>query len=360
MAYRQFTKCTSPTNYIGGFVAQAIIGAAIAALPLIIVIAAGAALAGPAALLGLMIPVGAIIAYCRWWLFDRLICLDGDVCAVGRLLEVEPPSEKSGLDAFDTDYSINLLLAPHTIGATQEMVQDDGVQGHLIKNHPSTVGLGVDFRGELSAVWSSDPESAVLHAEFEGGGVYKLLTTCLAVLGYLAVAAVAATIICVIPVIGWIACLIISLIFAAIGLGILGMGMANALDDTGNPADASENLGAFHEGQDILAVRGTWVYDSAHEGWNEIHPIKHCQRIGTWDGSWQAQFDLVAPLVPAGVTVDARVYRDHWCDAIASAGAALTIVEQQKPENQWEIHPDVDGCQPAPDEEDGDDPAVPR
>jgi hypothetical protein len=33
---------------------------------------------------------------------------------------------------------------------------------------------------------------------------------------------------------------------------------------------------------DILVVKGTWVYDSAHEGWNEIHPILHCQRIGTW------------------------------------------------------------------------------
>jgi len=28
-------------------------------------------------------------------------------------------------------------------------------------------------------------------------------------------------------------------------------------------------------------VSGTWVYDSAHEGWNEIHPIKKCLRLGT-------------------------------------------------------------------------------
>lgn len=34
-------------------------------------------------------------------------------------------------------------------------------------------------------------------------------------------------------------------------------------------------------GADILVVKGSWVYDSAHEGWNEIHPIKHCQTIGT-------------------------------------------------------------------------------
>jgi multisubunit Na+/H+ antiporter MnhG subunit len=349
MAYRQFTQCTSINNYKGAVVAQAIIAAAIGAIPLIFGLIFGALALGPGVLAALMIPLLAIIAYCRWWLYDRLICLGGDVCAVGRLLGVEPPEDKSGLDAFDTDYSINLLLAPHAIGDTQQPIESDGIQGNLIKNQPDIVNAGLDFQGETSQVHSSDPKSAVLHCEFEGGGVYKLLIACLAALGYTAVALVAATIICAIPVIGWIACLIISLIFAAITAAIVGMGMANALDDKGNPNDVNANLGNLEQGKDLLVVKGTWVYDSAHEGWNEIHPIKHCQRIGTWADSWDAAFDGIKNLVPPNTTVDAKTYVKFWCDAIAAADSPQTHTNQAKPENHWEIHPEVDGCEPESD-----------
>src|SRR3954454_964485 len=109
--FNQWTRCTSRANYIGKVAAQVIIGAAVSALPLIV----GAALA-PA--IGLVV-FGAIIAYCRWWLYDRLICLGGDVCAYGWVVTVEPPSEKSGLDIFDTDYSFSIALAPDGLGTTQ-------------------------------------------------------------------------------------------------------------------------------------------------------------------------------------------------------------------------------------------------
>jgi hypothetical protein len=354
MAYRQFTNCVSAGNYIGAVAAQAIIGAAIGAIPLIFGLIAGALAAGPAVLAAMMIPLLAIIAYCRWWLYDRLICLGGDVCAVGRLLGVEPPENKSGLDAFDTDYSINLLLAPHDIGATQAQVESDGIQGNLIKNQPDIISEGLDFSGETSQVHSSDPKSAILHSEFEGGGVYKLLLSCLAALGYTVAALIAATIICAIPVIGWIACLIISLIFAAITAAIVGIGMANALDDKGNPYDVNPNLGVLEQGKDLLVVKGTWVFDTAHEGWNEIHPIKHCQRIGMWAGSWEAEFDKLKDLVPANVTVDTAVFVKYWCDAIAASDTPGTHTNQAKPENQWEIHPVIDGCQPEQDDGGGD------
>jgi hypothetical protein len=355
MAYRQFTSCTSVTNYIGASAAQVIVGAAIGAIPLVFGLIAGALAAGPAILAAMIVPVLAVIAYCRWWLFDRLICLGGDRCAVGRLLGVEPPEQKEGQDAFDTDYSINLLLPPHDIGATQAAVGSDGFQGHLIANHPDISAEGLDFEGYASQVHSSDPPSAALHCEFEGGGVYHLLLVCLALLGYLVAALVAATIICAIPVIGWVACLIISLIFAAIAGGILAAGIANALNDTGNPNHVNANLGSLHPGDDLLVVQGTWVYDSAHEGWNELHPIKHCQRIGTWQGSWEAEFAAVQELVPAGVIVDARVYRDVWCEAVAAAADPLTGAAQARPENQWEIHPEIDGCRP---EDDGEVPII--
>src|SRR5947209_7436037 len=115
MAYRQYTKCIAAKNHVGKQYAQVLIAAALAALPL----AFGAGVIPGV----LIVACGAIIAYCRWWLYDRLVCLGGDVCALGWILKIEPPSAKSGLDKFDTDYSINLVLLPHLEGAKQEDVE---------------------------------------------------------------------------------------------------------------------------------------------------------------------------------------------------------------------------------------------
>ena len=356
MSYRQYTSCTSASNYIGAAAAQVIVGAAIGAIPLVLGLIFGALAAGPAILAAMMVPVAAVIAYCRWWLNDRLICLGGDRCAVGRLLSVEPPEKKSGLDAFDTDYSINVLLAPNSVGVTQTELENDGFQGHLTTNQPDIVSLGLDFAGYRSRTHSNDPESAILHAEFEGGGVYHLLLVCLALLGYLAAATIAASIICAIPVIGWIACLIISLIFAGIAGAILAAGISNALDNTGDPSHAGVN-GTLEPGKSLVVVKGTWVFDTAHGGWNELHPIKHCEIIGTWSGSWEDVFDTLRKNddVPDGLQIDANVYAKYWCDAIEKANDPTTRETQKRPQHRWRIHPVIDGCDP-----EDDDPPVPH
>jgi hypothetical protein len=373
MAYRQYTKCTSPGNYIGALAAQIIVAAVVGAIPLIMGLVFGALFAGPAVLAAMLIPLMAVLAYCRWWLYDRLICLGGDVCAVGTVLGVEPPDEKSGFDAFDTDYSVNLLLAPHEVGDTQSVIENDGIQGNLIKNQPPIVAQGLDFTGEKSSfplsttpdgsVFWSDPNTASFHAEFEGGGVYDLMLAVIAALGWDVAATIAAVIICAIPIIGWIACLIISLIFAAVTAGIVAVGMAVALGDTGNPNDVNANLGEIEQGKDLLVVKGTWVYDTAHTGWNEMHPIKHCQRIGKWiwplpDGTdgpsegpwsfhtWDDVFNSIKDLVPPNVTLDVKTYISYWCSAINDASDPTTITNQGNPSNHWNTHPDVDGCDP--------------
>lgn len=320
MAYRQYTKCVSPNNYIGKMAGQVIIGAAIAALPILF----GASFVPGVAL----IVLGGIIAYCRWWLYDRLICLGGDVCAIGWVVTVEPPEKKSGLDAFDTDFSFNLALYPHLEGATRSKVESDGVQGNLIKKQQPIIDQNLKFVGYEAGLWSNRPKTAVLHCEFEGGGVYDLLLAALAAFAFAAAAAV----VCVIPVIGWIACAILQIIAGAIML----VGLIVALNDKGNPNDVNANLGELHvndatgRGADILVVKGTWVFDSAHDGYNEIHPIKHCQRIGTWNGTWQF-----------GGTDFIR----HWCEAIDASSSAVTVNNQAAPENQWTVHPVIDGCE---------------
>jgi hypothetical protein len=325
MPYRQYTKCVSVNNYIGKVAAQVIAGAALGAIPLL----AGASVV-PGVLLALLF---AILAYCRWWLYDRLICLGGDVCAVGYVITVEPPSEKSFLDKFDTDYSFNLVLAPNRYGATQAQVEAT-FQGNLVAEQPDIQShKNLDWAGHSAAKYQNDKPTAVLHCEFEGGGVYDLMLAVLAAIAF----ATAAIIVCAIPVFGWIACLILNAIAAAITL----VGIVVALNDTGNPNDVNPNLGELHtndetgRGADILVVRGTWVYDSAHEGWNEIHPIKHCQRCtnDTYSGGWSTYGDGTA-------------LRDQWCEAIGKATAPATIDNQTKPENQWTTHPLIDGCQP--------------
>jgi hypothetical protein len=336
MPYVQHTKCVKPEDHSG--LASGLIATAIAALVLLL---SGVGLGA----IGI-VATSALLAYCRWWLYDRLVCLGGDRCAVGLLVATHPPSQKSGFDAFDTDYSIDLLLAPDfprdcdiPVSETEPdqsnacLVQYlNGFQADLIKRQLS--GPKFKFRGEYSdAPFMLNPSAKpklvkvpILHAEFEGGGVWILYNAAIAALAVSAVGAV----LCMIPIIGWIACLIAALIAAA----IIGIAAAVALNDTGSPTDVNSELDELHSYVDVLLVRGTWVYDSAHEGWNEIHPIKHCQRVIDSGGGL------------TGWPADIKDRVERWCEAVGTAHSPLTQTEQEKPENKWEIHPVIDGCDP--------------
>jgi hypothetical protein len=318
MTHRQYTECVGPANYIGLPAHILFIVAYIIPLLLIAGFVPGISLAA----------VLAIIAYCRWWLYGRLVCLDGDRCAVGLLVGIYLPEEKEGLDRFDTDYSIDLLLAP---SKPTDLIPDilAGFQAELIRETSTTNSHDWDFEGHRADVPcfpGAICHLPALHCEFEGGGVYRLYLAALAALPFAAAAAV----VCNIPVFGWVACLILGLFVAA----ILTAGIISALNDKGDPADVNPALGELHRYEDILLVRGTWVYDSAHEGWNELHPIKDCQRVGLWS--------VWVKMSPA--TIQQQV--DKCCAASFAAANALTIANQSKPENRWDLHPVVDGCEP--------------
>lgn len=325
MAYRKYTECVSSQKYSGPPWGNAVatgIAAAIlyTSLTILITQALGAA---PLVVTAIISILSALIVYCRWWLYGRLVCLGGNRCAIGLLVSVEPPENKSGFDALDTDYSINLVLAPHHIGEDQATIENDGIQGHLIKEQQASRSKFLPFRGERAK------GTAVLHCEFEGAGVYDFYIACLAALGIATAAGVAAAL-CLIPAIGWIAYLI-AYILSGIAVATALIGLFVGLSDKGSPTDVNPNLGVLHPEQDLLVVQGEWVYDSAHEGWNEIHPIKHAQRIGVWNGAWPDD-------------VEQEIAR--WCEAIDRVAAPLTTNNQKKPEHQWHIHPMIDGCQP--------------
>jgi hypothetical protein len=190
--------------------------------------------------------------------------------------------------------------------------------------------------------------------------------------------ATAAAVVCAIPVVGWVACTILS----AVALLITLVGIFAALNDKGQPSvydpATGQTSSALHPGQDILFVKGTWVFDTAHEGWNEMHPIKECQLVAKaryekadvvdWDQAiagymvaqhrWQWDATDPANLKPIKLDgppkpPDWTNWVQSWCDLVATASTALTVGNQARPENQWQVHPAIDGCRP---EERGGDP----
>jgi hypothetical protein len=206
-----------------------------------------------------------------------------------------------------------------------------------------------------------------LHCEFEGAGIIDLLHSAEAALAFATAAAVA----CAVPVIGWFACLVLSLIAAIIAIA----GFFGAIGDRAKPnvydPVTGKNSDELHSGSDILFVKGTWVFDTFHEGWNELHPVKECYRIATasfvrpdvidWDaaiasymvaiGRWKwdpAQLPALKPLKLDGPPKpqDWTDWVGFWCDHVGTTSDPLTVAGQAQPVNQWVVHPAVDGCDP--------------
>ena len=94
-------------------------------------------------------------------------------------------------------------------------------------------------------------------------------------------------------------------------------------------------------------MMGTWIFDSAHTGWNELHPVLHCQKIlkpvthaDLVSGNpWKSQPELSSPGRIQGLL-------QHFCNLSNAGSTPRTRSNQSKPENGWIIHPSVDGCAP--------------
>ena len=330
MAFEQYTRCIEPSRYVPrSYAIMAAQAAILASLALPFALAAGhpLCLLIVAEILGLIFT----IAYCRNFLYERLICLGGDRDVIGTVVSVSPPPGALAFD-WDNDYSINLLLENTEFGVSQAKAEQSQPYGELVApqdvitnppvsrttpGHPAVDEFGTGLR-----CWG-------LHAEFEGAGNYNLLQIAQGMLG--------------VAVGAFIACLFapfpIDLILVLFPLlGFLVGAITSKFVRPGSPSDV--NVSTIHvnnedneghgKGADILYVQGTWVYDPLHAGWNEIHPIKVCTKIGTWDGDWPTQ--------PPNRVIERL--RDH----LQVAQAEDTRANQELPEHQWEVHPDIDGC----------------
>lgn len=358
MAFKQYTRCIDPADF-SSRVRYMTIAALLAGTPAaMIAVAAG----HPGCLVIALEIYGlaALVAYYHNWLYHRLLCLGGDRECYAAIVSIETPGLRHtlrgltlGLLDRDTDYSLNLLLmnteyGPVVDGLTaaekdaaklelQAAAEQSTPFGELVAPQPGVTAIGRKTPGHFAT--DGEPNSddgrthrlaAVLHAEFEGDGNYKMLQASKVLLA-LAIYALVACIFLPWPadiilgaVIGLIA--LLGLIFASL-LGTSGEGSPSDV----NAGDLTDNTGVDENGQgvgaDVVYVQGTWVYDTLHEGWNEIHPIKKCTKMGKWDGNWP----------DPGTILRVR----HGFEV---AQAEETIANQARPEYQWQIHPDLDGC----------------
>lgn len=349
---------------------------------------------GLSLILSLVAAMSALMKVCDYILYGKLVCLEDDRCAVGRVASFETVDDKSGVDKLDNDFSINLLLAPHDLagfasGGTQkfnyELLKNDttswgfdDLPGKLIteqKDMPiPNESKGADetdqahtstydptfrtypYSNYLSwedppGPWGGHPfEVPIFHCEIEGERAN-------AVCGVLA----ALTIpgfgkICRfkpfgIPIGRW-ACAVAAALLAPFVLGALGIAWAAGADDN----RSFDGAGSLARG-DAIIIRGRWCYDAGHSGWNEIHPVTSVQKIddplvleGPFFKDAVAKWCRLTAEVPPGAGPTGAPTSGPLAPGAKPKGmtpAQETVWNgQRQPDNQWVFHPFVDGCEP--------------
>jgi hypothetical protein len=335
MGYKQYTICINPDNFID---LSHLGGRGLLALVFVLLASLVIFFWNPGIFVGLLIvaiaAVSAFIVYLNWDAYGRLICLGKDPrnCAIiGVVWSIEPadPAGKGG----DNDYCINILLAPGPINSG-ELIEAyrKPPQGHLVDKNLKIVDMPRAY------VQEGDTYMRALHCEFEGDGMRRILDAMYGVLALLLGSFF-------IPGL-WLAALailILTLIRRIFSADPTAPG-------TGTPLDIDPSLGSLSKG-DVVVVRGEWVYDSLHEGWNEIHPVRGCQIIGSLrkDQDWK-DFKYKDKDTGAEFSLDSvetvEKFRDFWCGLLKDADDAEDGGSRNNPANDWGIHPSIDGCKP--------------
>jgi hypothetical protein len=329
-----------------------------------------------------------LLRTCDYMLHGKLVCLGGDQCAIGRVASFETVADKSGLDTIDNDFSINLALCPNPLSGLKvgEAARLDNhknavanKQGSLIAEQPgmplpretesnankrlsdrftgtfvkihTILMLGNPIPEKIANESNSDTwHLPALHCEIEGNRAGYVCAAANALLGPIH------NTVCKVPFFGGFICFVLTVLaspfLAAIAAILASAWVAGSGDN--RDFDGGGDLKA----DDLVVIRGRWVYDAGHTGWNELHPVKHIQKIPDDAACQWATFD------------DLRV---RWCGEIAKIPPTPPVPpapgtkpqgltpdqdktwdEQTKPENRWFFHPLVDGCEP-----DRDDPRPP-
>jgi hypothetical protein len=362
MVFKEYTDCVQPSNYVdlsftfnvGIF--QIILLAAVYGFIAAAVILISGVGPNPAGIIAAIATVSAAITYVLWWLYGRLICLgdeDRNCAIIGMLTGspsyADPIYEKAG----DNDKSMNLLLPfapmnstdPTNLDSEDKLYAEAAPQGHLVaKNSKISEVVSRGYR-------ESSKYMKTLHCEFEGDGLYSVLIALNGILialiiwlGIVLAAStypVAALVLFIVALLGFI---VYKIFFAEPG----------PTTGAGNPLDIDPTLGSLGA-LDIVVVKGEWVYDSLHEGWNEIHPIRDCQILGRLEPDENGEFKwsnfrYKDKETNTEFTLDSiesfNLLHRYWCAGFKGAEDAQNNGSTTNPVHDWGIHPTVDGCKP--------------
>jgi len=343
MAYRQYTSCVTPGNFQDlGFTYLGWFGAVTTIITFFIVAVTSGWVA--AVLPALIAMFTVLITFLIWWLYGRLICLGGEKCLIGVVLGRGHPQPLT--KAGDDDTTMNIVLAPSPVDFNlpnkpidERLLPDETiywnnpVQGHLVKPNDAILAIGRSYVGDEGHA----NYVKALHCEVEGSGIRNLLAWASVVLALL----IALQIILLIPGLGWLVAILLWLI-SVISVFAGTTGLLDPLNP-GDPTDIDPNLGAL-AARDIVVVKGDWIYDSLHNGWNEIHAVHACQIICKFmeDGkTWPAD-------IGGGFGLDTddhvRATVEKWCDAIKDAEDCEDGGSRDDPAQNWILHPLIDGC----------------
>jgi len=297
--------------------------------------------------------IAAIWDLCRFLHGGKLVCLEEKVCVIGKVMEfIDVWEDKDYLERMDDDFSINILLSPHTGDPATEVhtepatlttdhnyiVTEDKVQGHLITEQPALIPAGIGYEQESH-------EGNTLHCEIKGCGVHDM---CIA-LKIIGVAAAVAAAGC--GFLGPLGCLLALLLIALIALIVHEIITQNThhghQDDVLDPAS-----GTVVEG-DVVLMKGDWVMDTGHAGWNEIHPVRYLLKLtDEIDPKYLGMnTDAAGDLLKADASLIEAFKKevlDIWCGLAKEADDPIVVEAQKDPLNGWGIHPCIDGCEEPP------------
>ena len=347
----QYYHCVTKDNFTGlnNIIALGILAGALTIVAIVVAVFAGAAIPGLGVVLGVAF-VAAVFDLCDYLHGGKLICLGDNSCAIGRIMELIPVgSDKSGFEKMDDDFTFNILLSPHAPSETKnEQIISDPYQGKFIVEQSESRDLGQPYVGvsvTITNIYAAlGVKTEVFHCEVKGCRVHDVC----AVLKVMSFGAPVVAAICSIPIIGWIACLIAAAIWLAITAAAVAIAW-NAthngdINDVYDPAagDLTAADPDTGDGGDVVLVRGDWAYDEGHDGWNEMHPVRSVQKLT----------DVIEPKFHAMPKADAALVNefkkkvlDPWCFYAGQADDPGVRGHQEEPENDWDIHPDIDGCE---------------
>ena len=136
---------------------------------------------------------------------------------------------------------------------------------------------------------------------------------------------------------------------------LIAAAVAWLLAKDGKLTDAYDGAGGELQFGDSIVLRGRWVYDGGHDGYNEIHAVRTVQKtfgpgpqdeagFKAFHDQWCSELAKVPPnaALPEGTSSPANLR-----DPLTPAQLA-TYDAQSRPENRWTFHPSIDACSPRP------------